>query len=71
MVLCDCVFVFQVSFVSVVYDQLMCAASDLCVICVWTTMLIVMMSSKYRNRMHVSLCIATEVNATVLVMCTV
>ena len=38
---------------------------------VWTTMLIMVMSAKYRNCMHVSLCIAIEVNATELVMCTV
>ena len=35
-VLCDCIFVFQVSFVSVVCDRLMCAATDLyvCDLCV-------------------------------------
>ena len=61
MVLCDCICI------SSVIRQLMCATTDLCVIYVWTTMLIVIMSLKYLNRTHVS-CIATEINATELVM---
>ena len=44
--------------VSSVSCQLMCAATDLCVICVWTTMLIVIMSAKYRNCTYVSCIIA-------------
>ena len=45
MVLHGCIFVFQVSFVSVVCDRLMGAAANLCVICVLTSMLIVIMST--------------------------
>ena len=51
-VLLDCVFVFQVSFVNVVCDRLMCAVTDLRTICVLTAMLIVVMSAKYHNCMY-------------------
>ena len=48
----DCVFVFQVSFISTVCDRLMCAATDLRAIYVLTAMLIVIMSAKYHNCMY-------------------
>ena len=48
----DCVFVFQVSFISTVCDRLMCAATDLRAICVLTATLIVIMSAKYHNCMY-------------------
>ena len=69
-VLCDCIIAFQVSFVSVVCDRLMCAATELYVTCVLITMLIVLMSAKYRNRMYYCV-LRPEKNATDLVMCTV
>ena len=52
---CDYIFVLHVSFVRVVCDQLLCAVTDLCGICVLITMLIVILSAKYciivyRNR---------------------
>ena len=50
----DCIFVFQVLFVSVVCDWLMCAATDLCMTYVLFTMLIVLMPAQYRT-----LCIMT------------
>ena len=63
-VLCDCIFVFHVSFVSVVCDRFMCAVT-----CVLTTMLIVLMSVKYHNCMYH--CALRSKKAMKLVMCTV
>ena len=66
MVLCDCIFVFQESFVSVVCDWLMCAVTDLCV-----DYNVNCDNVSQVPLLYVLLCIVTEENTTKLVMCRV